>query len=120
MSDYENASPDARAIPHVTLTQEQLEEAHRWAKDVRARASEMTERFAAPGERKEVGLRIDPKTARVFFLFTEMLDEYGDGLDIPEEAHCIGRTYFAVDPVEGIAVARGDLPPETRQALFGY
>jgi hypothetical protein len=74
------------------------------------------QRYARPNERKETGLRLDPATAEVFFLYGETLDPYGEE-GVPAEYSCVGRVYFAFDPADGVAVWFGDLPEKTRDAL---
>lgn len=75
------------------------------------------DRFAQPGERKTVGERIDPESAFVFFIYTQTFDPYRDLDPFPEELDCIGREYFAVDPIERIAVLLSDLPEQTQKQL---
>ena len=99
-----------------TLTEEQQARAVQIALDVRARASEAYERFARPDEREAVAKRIDPETARCFWQYGYVVDPYGDDPDLPDEAKCRGREWFAVGP-DGVAVARRDLPEETLEAL---
>jgi hypothetical protein len=101
----------------VGLTEEEQAQAVRAAQDTVAVAREKATRFAEPGEREEVARRIDPATAEVFFLYTQVLDPYEDDPDAPEEAQCVGRAFFAVDPTEGVAVWFGDLSAETSAAL---
>lgn len=100
----------------VELSEEEIEHVTRAALDHYATRLEWVFRYAAPEERNEVGLRIDPETARVFFIYAEVIDPYGDS-GVPEEWSCIGRTFFAVDPHEGVAVEWSDLPETTREAL---
>ena len=101
----------------VELSEEDLERAVRAGLDARAAANELFSQFARPDERVQMGHRIDPATARVFFLYAKTMDPYGDDPDLPEEMQQVGREYFAVDPANGIAVALFDLPDETRDAL---
>jgi hypothetical protein len=68
--------------------------------------------------RKEAGLKIDPATAEVEWLYALTLDPYGIGLDIPEEYQCVWREYFARSPESDIWVEFGDLPPATRDLLW--
>lgn len=68
--------------------------------------------------RKEAGLKIDPKTAEVFFRWGQVLDPYGIYTDLTEEEECIGRVYFARSPGSDIWVEFGDLPDETLQELL--
>jgi hypothetical protein len=69
--------------------------------------------------RKEAGLQIDPKTAEVFWTYAQTPDPYGVDPDLPEEYRQIGREYFARSPGSDIWVWFGDLPRETRDALWG-
>ncbi len=80
-------------------------------------AEQAADRCARPDERRDVGLRIDPATASVFFLRTQSRDPYRDNPDLPDELRQISCEYFAVDPVERVAVHFGDLPAATREAL---
>jgi len=80
-------------------------------------------RYARPDERAEVGSRINPATAIVFFRYLPTLDPYLDAIpdergQVPEWDQ-VGREYFAVDPDEGVAVWWGDLPEATQTALDG-
>jgi hypothetical protein len=68
--------------------------------------------------RKEAGLKIDPATAEVCWIYAQTLDPYGLGLDIPEEYQQIGREYFARSPGTDIWVLFRDLPDETEKALW--
>lgn len=74
-------------------------------------------RLARPEEREEVAGQVDPGKALVFFVYAETDDPYGDHDDLSQEAHQVGREWFAVDPEVGIAVDFDDLPHETREAL---
>jgi hypothetical protein len=73
-------------------------------------------RYAEPAERTEVGARIDPATAEVWFDYAQTLDPYRD-VELEPEFQCVGREWFAADPVEQIAVHFHDLPPATEVAL---
>lgn len=73
-------------------------------------------RTAERGERVTIGARIDPATADVWFEYRQELDPYGESELSPEE-FCVGRQFFAADPVERVAVHFYDLPAETRDAL---
>jgi hypothetical protein len=75
-----------------------------------------TLRFAEPADRAAAGARIDPATAQVWFQYVQILDPYGE-LDLEPECHCIGRVFFAADPVERIAVSFYELPEEIAAAL---
>jgi len=100
----------------IQLSEEEFEHAMRAILDHRAATQEYSSRYACPGEREEVGRRIKPETACVFFIYAQVLDPYGDR-GLPEELDCVGREFFAADPEEGVAVSFGDLPEVTRQAL---
>ena len=68
--------------------------------------------------RKEEGLKINPKTAEVDWSYAQTLDPYGVDPDLPEEYQQVGREYFARSPASDIWVHFGDLPEETRNALW--
>ena len=68
--------------------------------------------------RKEAGLKIDPETAEVDWTYAQTLDPYGVDPDLPEEYRQVGREYFARSPGSDIWVWFGDLPKETREALW--
>lgn len=71
--------------------------------------------------RKEEAPKIDPATAEVDWSYTEVLDPYGVYNLSPdtEAGGCVGRSYFARRPGSDIWVVFGDLPKETREALWG-
>ena len=69
--------------------------------------------------RKEAALKIDPETAEVYWTYAQTLDPYGVNPDLPEEYQQVGREYFARSPGSDIWVWFGDLPKETRDALWG-
>ena len=69
--------------------------------------------------REEAGRKIDPETAEVMWKYAQMVDPYGDGLEIPDELWLVGRTYFARSPGSDIWVWFGDLPDATRDRLMG-
>jgi len=48
--------------------------------------------------RKEAGLKIDPQTAEINVGYGQILDPYGLEENLPPEAQCIGRLYFARFP----------------------
>lgn len=73
-------------------------------------------RYAQRDKRAAVGARIDPATAEVWFDYAQVLDPYGV-LELAPELDCVGREWFAADPVERIAVHFKDLPLATRDAL---
>ena len=68
--------------------------------------------------RKEAGLKIDPETAEVEWVYGQTLDPYGVDPDLPEECRQIGRNYFARSPGSDIWVCFDDLPDATRDALW--
>jgi hypothetical protein len=74
------------------------------------------EKFLA--DRTAEGLKIDPRTAEVTWNYTQVLDPYGIHDDLPPEADCVGRSYFARAPGSKIWVEFGDLPSETYDALW--
>ena len=68
--------------------------------------------------RKAEGLRIDPNTAEVDWGYGQVLDPYGIIGNLPDECDCVGRVYFARAPGSELWVEFGDLPDETRNALW--
>jgi hypothetical protein len=68
--------------------------------------------------RKEAGLKIDPETAEVDWTYAQTLDPYGVKPDLPKEYQQIGRAYFARSAGSDTWVWFGDLPKETREALW--
>ena len=68
--------------------------------------------------RKEAGLKIDPKTAEVTWIYVWELDPYGVHPDLPEEYKQANRESFARSPGSDVWVAFGDLPAATRDALW--
>lgn len=99
----------------VELTQEQIERlvaAYRETLELLSRY----DRFADSDERRDVGLRIDPSTAEVFFIYGEVGNPYGDHEVDPAES-CWGPQFFAFDPRERVAVHFWDLPEETERLL---
>ena len=68
--------------------------------------------------RKEAGVKINPETAEVDWNYAHTGDPYGIRSDLPEEYRQIGRVYFARSPGSDIWVHFGDLPEETRDALW--
>jgi hypothetical protein len=68
--------------------------------------------------RKDIGLKIDPKTAEVDWTYAQTLDPYGVGPELPEEYQQVGREYFARSPGGDVWVWFGDLPQATRDALW--
>jgi len=67
--------------------------------------------------RKEAGLKIDPETAEVTWIYAWTVDPYGVHPDLPEEHQQAGREYFARSPGSDVWVDFGDLPAATRDAL---
>ena len=68
--------------------------------------------------RKEAGLKIDPETAEVEWIYAQTLDPYGVYPDLSEECQQVGREYFARSPESDTWVWFGDLPDATRKALW--
>ena len=76
------------------------------------------ERKQFRAERREAGLNIDPDTAEIDFGYGCGLEPYGLNPDLPDEARCIGREYFARDPESDDGwVSFHDLPLTTVRAL---
>jgi hypothetical protein len=67
--------------------------------------------------RKEAGLKIDPETAEVDWVYAYTLDPYGVYSDLPEDCQQVGREYFARSPESDMWVHFGDLPEKTRDEL---
>jgi hypothetical protein len=76
----------------------------------------VTFRMAEPAERAAAGGRINPETARVWFLYALTLSPYGDE-EVDPGFSQMGREWFAADPFERIAVHFHDLPQATQDAL---
>ena len=55
------------------LSEDEIERAVQAALHTRAIAGEQFTRFARPDEREQVGRRIDPTTAHVFFLYAQTI-----------------------------------------------
>jgi hypothetical protein len=72
-----------------------------------------------PAIRKEEGLKIDPETAEVMWMYADDCDPYGvaDEWELPEEFRQVGRKCFARAPGSDIWVWSGDLPDEAREKL---
>ena len=85
-------------------------------KDTRTAGAELTIRQWLE-TRKEAGKHIDPITAEVTWSYAQVLDPYGVYSDLPEEAYCVGREYFARSSESDIWVWFGDLPDEVREEL---
>jgi hypothetical protein len=67
--------------------------------------------------RKKQAKKIDPKTAKVTWVWGQILDPYGVHELRPEE-ECIGRLYFARAPDSDVWVSFDDLAEPTRNALW--
>jgi hypothetical protein len=88
-------------------------------KDILGGAARRIEREKFYEGRRQDGLAINPDTAEVAWEYGQTMDPYGvEGSDLPEELHCVGREYFARDPVAKVWVSFGDLPQATRDALW--
>ena len=68
--------------------------------------------------RKEEGLKIDPSSAEVDWSYAQTLDPYGVYPEPPEQCWQVGRAYFARRPGSDVWVEFGDLPENTREALW--
>ena len=77
----------------------------------------MTDLSDVHAQRKAAGARIDPATAEVWFEYAQVLDPYGDDPNLPDECYCVGREFFAADPIEQIPVHFRDLPEATQTQL---
>jgi hypothetical protein len=64
------------------------------------------------------GRQIDPETAEVCSMHRQVVDPYGVYPDPPDECDCVGRCYFARAPGSRMWIEFGDLPEETREALW--
>ena len=53
----------------VELTEDEMRQATAAASKTRGIAETLADRLASPGEREDVGPRIDPATADVFFVY---------------------------------------------------
>jgi hypothetical protein len=69
--------------------------------------------------RREAALQIDPETAEVEWCYAQTPDPYGITPDLTEDCRQVGREYFACAPGSDVWVWFGDLPTETRNALWG-
>jgi hypothetical protein len=69
-------------------------------------------------KRKEAGLKIDPKTAEVLWVYAQTLDPYGIDSELPEECQQVGREYFARSPGSDIWISFSDLPAGVTDALW--
>src|SRR5262249_48964834 len=68
--------------------------------------------------RKEAGLKIDPETAEVTWIYAEECDPYGVLPDLPAGWSCVSQAQFARSPGSDVWVDFGDLPAATRDALW--
>lgn len=76
-----------------------------------AELKEWNERKCAEGE------RIDPRTAEVMFLYTDVADPYYTARNDKERSGLIGRSFFARNLASTNWVYWDDLPAATQQAL---
>lgn len=76
------------------------------------------ERNAWLASRQEAGLKIDPETAEVEWIYALTLDPYGVYPELPEEYRQVGREYFARSPGSDVWVLFGDLPDAIESALW--
>jgi hypothetical protein len=67
--------------------------------------------------RKEAGPRIDPEVAEVASWHAYIIDPYGVCSNLPKEAQCFGRQWFARSPRSDVWVFCEDLPTATQEAL---
>ena len=67
---------------------------------------------------KDDGLKIDPETAEVDWIYAQTLDPYGVYPDLPEQYRQVGREYFACAPGLEIWVWFGDIPAKARDRLW--
>lgn len=63
-------------IRRIELSEDDLKQAVRAGLDARGIADEQITRYARPEEREDVGRRIDPSTAHVFFVYAQTMDPY--------------------------------------------
>lgn len=80
-----------------------------------AKSADQIKEFVAI--RKRAGLKIDPETADVMWVWGEVDDPYGMYPEPSGWFRCIGRNYFARSPGSDIWVEFGDLPEATADAL---
>jgi len=64
------------------------------------------------------GRQIDPETAKVISIHTQILDAYGAYPEIPRKYKCVGRAEFARNPGTDLWIEFGHLPEATRNALW--
>jgi hypothetical protein len=67
--------------------------------------------------RKAEGLKIDPETAEVDWVYGFNMDPYGVQKDLPDECTQIGREWFARAPGSDIWVSFHDIPTALIPAL---
>lgn len=82
-----NESPDreAEGTPErLERSKQRVESVRQPGLDAPAAKQECVSCYARPDEREDVGRRIDPDTANVFFIYAQVIDPYGDG-GVPEE-----------------------------------
>jgi hypothetical protein len=63
------------------------------------------------------GRKIDPRSAIVYTIWTDVAESYGMFPD-DDAGACIGRVNFARAPRSSVSVDFDDLPSETREALY--
>jgi hypothetical protein len=68
--------------------------------------------------KKREALEIDPATALIFWDWGYVLGPYGVHDDLPAEARCIGRNYFARRPDGDVWVSFHDLPGEVVKVIY--
>jgi hypothetical protein len=68
--------------------------------------------------RKEAGASIDPERAEVCWSYAQVIDPYGVLPEIPDEAWCVGREYFARATGSDVWVNFADIPEEVRDQLW--
>jgi hypothetical protein len=64
------------------------------------------------------GRQIDPENAEIHWRFAQVVDPYGLFPDVADECDCVGRCYFARAPGSRVWIEFGDLPVQTREALW--
>jgi hypothetical protein len=68
--------------------------------------------------RRAEGLKIDPETAEVDWIYAQTLDPYGVYPQLPDRLQQVGREYFAHAPGSDVWVLFDDLPQTTAEALW--
>jgi hypothetical protein len=89
------------------ITSDELMEVLRSSRWASRKVIHAVKRFATPEERQRVGAAINPDTALVFVQWRG-LHPYAE---ITFEGDILMKTWFAVDPRAGVAVAFDDIPP---------